>query len=195
MAKKFKCSKCDRSFLMKAHLVRHQNSIHGRKGGKRPKAAGKARRGRPAAARRVGRPPGKSAAVRRPMVGGGAVQLLRGMQTYHRELVTRREHLEVEIGAITNAMTALGATSASVSRRPRRGRPPGRGRALRAGSLKDYIVKVLRKAFRPMGPKDIGLSVVRAGYKSKAKDLTKAISNTLPELKSIRKVGFGSYRA
>jgi hypothetical protein len=35
--------------------------------------------------------------------------------------------------------------------------------------------------------------VVRAGYKTKAKDLTKAISNVLPELKMVKKVGRGMY--
>ena len=36
--------------------------------------------------------------------------------------------------------------------------------------------------------------IVLAGYKSKAKDLTKAVSNALPQLKGIKKIGFGKYK-
>ena len=45
-----------------------------------------------------------------------------------------------------------------------------------------------------MSPKDIAARIVKAGYKSKAKDLTKAVSNTLPQLKQVKKVGFGKYK-
>jgi hypothetical protein len=45
-----------------------------------------------------------------------------------------------------------------------------------------------------MGPNEIGASVIRAGYRTKSKDLTKAVSNTLPQIKRIRRVGFGAYR-
>lgn len=40
--KKFKCSKCDRSFSMPAHLARHMNATHGSRGKK--KTAKKAKR-------------------------------------------------------------------------------------------------------------------------------------------------------
>ncbi len=44
-----------------------------------------------------------------------------------------------------------------------------------------------------MSPNDIGLSVKKAGFKTKAKDITKAVSNVLPELKMVKRVGFGMY--
>jgi len=43
MAKKFKCSKCDRSFSMPAHLARHMNTIHATPGQKAAAAAARSR--------------------------------------------------------------------------------------------------------------------------------------------------------
>ena len=65
----------------------------------------------------------------------------------------------------------------------------------RAGSLKDRIVKVLRQRTKPMTPKDIAAAVRNAGYKTKAKDLTKAVSNALPEMKMVKRVDRGLYSA
>ena len=45
-----------------------------------------------------------------------------------------------------------------------------------------------------MSPKEIAVSVVKAGYKSGAKNLTKAVSNALPEMSEVKKVGRGEYR-
>ena len=63
----------------------------------------------------------------------------------------------------------------------------------RPGSLKSYIVRVLSEAARPLGPREIGLKVRRAGYRTKAKDLTRAVTNALPELKNVKRVGYGQY--
>ena len=45
--KKFKCSRCDRSFSMAAHLARHRNTIHGSGRAKAAKKGGRGRRGKP----------------------------------------------------------------------------------------------------------------------------------------------------
>ena len=56
--KKFKCSKCDRSFKMAAHLARHASSAHGAKK-KKAKTAKKAkRRGKKRMMKKAGRPKG-----------------------------------------------------------------------------------------------------------------------------------------
>ncbi|MCH9003572.1 MAG: hypothetical protein IIC02_13450, partial [Planctomycetes bacterium] len=52
---------------------------------------------------------------------------------------------------------------------------------------------VLEHQSTPATPKEIASKVLRSGYQSRAKDLTKAVSNALPELKRIKKVGFGKY--
>ncbi|NOS99131.1 MAG: C2H2-type zinc finger protein [Phycisphaerales bacterium] len=64
----FNCEKCDRKFVMAAHLARHMIMTHGQK----KKGAGKAgaAKGRPAMKRRgPGRPPGRPAGrpVGRPL--------------------------------------------------------------------------------------------------------------------------------
>jgi len=60
MAKtKFKCSKCGRSFKMKAHLARHQSAGHGAKKTAKKKTVGKEAKKRKV--RRGGRPKGIAA--------------------------------------------------------------------------------------------------------------------------------------
>ena len=101
--------------------------------------------------------------------------------------------MDAELAAITGALRAMGTkASPATAAAPKRGRPPGRG--ARPGSLKSFILRVLRQRSRPMSPRDIATGVTKLGYKSKAKDLTKAVSNSLPELKRIKKVGVGLYK-
>lgn len=73
----------------------------------------------------------------------------------------------------------------------KRGRPKGSGP--RSGSLKDVIAKVLSQRATPLSPQQISQAVVKAGYKSKAQDLTKAVSNVLPDVKGVKRLGFGKY--
>jgi hypothetical protein len=110
--------------------------------------------------------------------------------------MAQRGAIDEQIGAIENAMSAMGGGQPKRIGRPK-GRPAvrARGRAGRAGSLKDSIVNVLKKRSTPMSPRELSTAVVRAGYKTKAKDLTKAISNILPQIKAVKKVGRGMYRA
>ncbi len=184
----FKCAKCDRTFSMAAHLARHKNSIHGRGKVGRP-ARRKARRGRPRG--RVGRPRGRrTTAIRAP--GDRAARVVSEMTAYLSELTARRDTLDAQIAGIQNAMTMLGRAPLAVPGAPRRGRPPGR--RTRTGSLKATIVRVLRRHGKPMSPRDIATGVVRAGYRSGARNLTKAVSNALPELRELRKVGRGQYQ-
>jgi hypothetical protein len=172
--KKFKCTKCDRSFSMAAHLGRHTNTMHG---------AGGARR------RVLGRPPKVRPAA---TYGVGASHLLSGMRDYHDELVGKRDQIDRELSAIDDAMTALGSAPAP-SRAPAGVRRPRGAKGHRDGSLKSFIVNVLGRQSSPATPKEIAAKVVKAGYKSRAQDLTKAVSNALPELKEIKKIGFGKY--
>ena len=82
------------------------------------------------------------------------------------------------------------------NRTPRVGKK--RGRPIEAdgrpGSLKGYIVRVLRQTSKPMSVQDIGTRVKKAGFKTKAKNLTKAVSNTLPGVKNVKRVGYGKYQ-
>lgn len=197
MAKgKLRCSRCDRTFSMAAHLARHMNTMHKR--GRGMKTA--ARLGAPSGGkRRVGRPRlvrSVAGAVSSP----GAVQLLKQMEAFHTELSAQRSQIDAQISSIESALNAMGSAP-TVRSAPVRVASTGRRRisggagGARAGSLKDRIVKVLRQRSKPMTPRDIAGAVKGAGYKTKAKDLTKAVSNALPEMKIVKRVGRGLYSA
>lgn len=181
---KFKCSHCSRSFVMAAHLARHESAMHGIN---RPsaRATGGLSQGRRA---RLGRPVG------RPALGDGAFDLVRQMQGYHANLLARRQGLDDEISAIARAMEAMGERSPLA---PSLGRGPGRpaGSGGRSGSLGTHIVKVLKARSTPMTPREIAQAVVKSGYSTKSQNLTKAVSNALPKLNTVKRVGFGKYRA
>ena len=104
---RFKCTKCDRSFSMVAHLARHVNAIHkkGRKTAakKRPKV----RRGRGSKqANRARRRARLGVAARQPISEGPAL-LLAQLQAHHAKLLTQRRSLDSQIEAITRAITAM----------------------------------------------------------------------------------------
>ena len=185
----FKCPKCERSFSMAAHLARHTNTIHGPRRGPKPMA----RRGpgRPRK-RRVGRPKG-SRSYAHAATGDGATQLLSQMQSYYSDLTARRASLEAQIAGMESAINIMGAAPQGRATGRKRGRPPGSGS--RAGSLKDTIVRVLRQRAKALSPKEIAAGVVKIGYRTSTKNLTKAVSNTLPDMTDIRKVGRGLYQA
>ena len=67
MAKgKFKCSKCDRTFSMPAHLGRHMSTMHVSKAGKKAakKKAAQRRKAARRTGKRVGRPKGIASQLR-----------------------------------------------------------------------------------------------------------------------------------
>ena len=199
MAKRFRCARCKRNFSMAAHLARHNSTIH---------ATGKKIAARPAIAKRgPGRPRGSGRTIVRSAAAfsEGAVRVLGEMQAYHDTLLAQRAGIDGEIGAISDAMRSLGGrtTAKSIARTPAKrgpGRPPGttkakksKAQSFRSGTLKDYIVRVLDQNTKPLSPNDIGVRIMKAGFKTKAKNLTKAVSNTLPQLKQVKRLGFGKY--
>ena len=187
----FKCPKCDRSFSMAAHLGRHANTIHGSRKG--PKPVAKRKPGRPRK-NRVGRPKGSRSFARAgAATGEGVTRLLSQMQSFYSELTARRSSLDAQIAGMEGAINILGAAPKAGATGRKLGRPSGSGS--RAGSLKDTIVRVLRQRAVALSPKEIAAKVVQSGYKTSTKNLTKAISNTLPEINTVRKVGRGLYRA
>ena len=187
---------------MAAHLARHTNAVHGSKS-RRPLARKKTakRLSKPKARgahlkgvhrrKKVGRPPAIPGVVSWSL-GEGVGRLVGDMQTCCDQLAAQREKLDAQIAVVNNAMAAMQGVSVAAPAPRRRGRPVGSGG--REGSLKSYMVKILRQRSRPMSPRDIAARIVKAGYKSKAKDLTKAVSNALPQLRGVKKVGFGMYK-
>jgi hypothetical protein len=174
------------------------NTIHGAKAGaKAPKKTAGTKRG-------PGRPKGSAVGHRggagkrigetsAPFTGESA-RLVHDMRAHHEALVAQRSAMDAQIECIGRAIEAMGtaAPARAAKRMVKRGRPAGKG--MRAGSLKDFIMRVLRQQGKPMSPREIGTKVVSAGFKTKARDLTKAVSNTLPQVANVKKVGFGLYQ-
>jgi hypothetical protein len=121
------------------------------------------------------------------------------MTVYRDQLVAQRESINAQLAGIEGALSAMGTGGSAamiIPGRPgrrRRGRPKGTGG--RPGSLKPMVVQVLRQRGGPMSPQEIADAVVRAGYKTKTENLTKAVSNALPQIREIRRVGRGQYSA
>jgi len=192
------CTKCDRKFSMPAHLARHMKTIHG--AARVYKAAGAPmKKGK----RRVGRPKGtRIVAGALPAFGGESARLFGDLRAYHGRLLAQRGALDAQLDAITRAIDAFGgarrAPAAPKRKYAKRGRPAGaRGVAkarTREGSLKSYILRVLGQASAPLGPRELGLDAIKAGFRTKSKDITKAVSNALPHLAGVKKVGFGKYQ-
>ncbi len=171
--KKLQCPKCDRKFALPAHLGRHMNSIHNA-GGARKSAGGPSIR--------------KLASYN---VSTGAGRVLGEMQAYLRELAAQRNSIDEQISGIENAMRSLGQSNVVVPGLRKRGRPKGSGG--QEGSLKFIIVKVLKAASGPLSPREISAAVLNAGYQTTAKNLTKAVSNALPEMPALKRKGRGQY--
>ena len=184
--RKFKCSKCDRRFLMAAHLARHQNTLHAAKGKRRIVKKKTAKRAVRKLARRV------AAGVRRTRrVAHGEAGLVRGMRVYQRDLVAKHAQVAAQIEAIDRALAALGAASRTPAAKPQRRRG---GAGLRRGSLKYYVDRVLRARGRAMAVKDVTAAVQRAGFKSKNKTLGKSVGIAMSQMPNVRKVSRGTFR-
>lgn len=205
----FKCPTCGRTFSMAAHLARHTSTMHRRPG--RPKGW---RKNKNLPARRLGRPP-----MTGRIAGGGdgdaGSRVLSEMAAYRDALIMQRSNIDRRLEGLESAMNALGPPSVPGFRRTRtgrrRGRPPGIGRKGavaqfsgggqrgrrpgRPGSLKQMIIQVLRQKGSAHTPTEIADSVVKAGYRTSSENLVKSVSNTLPLLPEVRKVGRGLYQA
>jgi len=192
---------------MAAHLARHAGSMHGQKTAA-PTASVKAAPAK--TARRMAR----RAPVRTASMSAGAGSIVGQMREYQASLMSQRGSLESQIAGIEAAIGALGGITGSGRPAMRRGpgrprtitmappRPVGRpklgrpaGSGARAGSLKENIVKILRQAGKGLTVQEIASSVKASGYSTKSSNLSKAVSNAIPGLKLVRRVGRGVYRA
>jgi hypothetical protein len=127
----------------------------------------------------------------------GSPGLLAQLKAYHGELDARVSTLQSEMEGVAAAIGAMEGVT------PRAGRAlvPGaarRGPRPAGTSLKDYIIKVLGRASRPMSVKDLGTAILNAGYQTRSRNLGNQISMALAQLtraRKVKKVGRGMYRA
>ena len=168
--KTHKCTRCGRKFSMAAHLARHMNTLHASKKVKGAKRASVATRARTYA-------------------GGGFGGALGSLRAFRDQLVDQRNEINRRMQAIDGALAALDAgTAKPVVVRRRRGKGP------RAGSLKDYIARVLRGFARGKSVGDIATAVRKAGYKSNDKRLNHSVGKALAGMKNVNRVERGVYR-
>ena len=130
----------------------------------------------------------------------GMFDIVSNLTSARAELVAQRATLEGQIAALDRALAAMGsgATAHVGVVRKAAGRKAGVGRGRhgrRAGSLKEYIIKVLKGGGGAMAVKDITGGVRRAGYPTKNKTLAKSVGIALTQMPDVRKVGRGKFRA
>lgn len=119
----------------------------------------------------------------------GAIASLKTCRT---TLLAERAAIEERLAAIEAALSAIGSQprpSAST------GDSLGTGdkSAFRAGSLKDYIQRVLA-AGGVMSVKAITEAVLQAGYKTENKTLGKSVGIALAQMNNVVKVGRGQFK-
>jgi hypothetical protein len=172
--KAFVCKTCDRSFSMAAHLARHSR-VHARK-------------------RSTSKKRTRVSANAQAAHSGSFAKLVSSLRDSHRALVSERETLSEQIAALELAMSALGGSGSgrkgTVAVRNAR---VGSAVEFRAGSLKDYVHRVLSKSPSPLSVAEIAAGVVRSGFKSKNKTLATSVGIALAEMPGVRRVSRGVY--
>ena len=174
----FKCVKCGRTFPMAMHLGRHMATIHGR---------------RPARAkRRVG--PAAKAPVRVRLQTDPLGGVLGDVSSWQDRLMAQRANLDSQIEALGQLMASLGTPAPKSTIRV----PVRRGKHLRRaappGSLRAHIEQVLLTQRGPMPVRAITAAVLKAGYKSHNKELSKSIGKLMRAMPGVARVGRGVFR-
>ena len=125
---------------------------------------------------------------------GAAAPLVAQMAAYRDRLLAQQAGLQTEIDKLTEAMSTLGGTTTR-RKAARRARPgPRRGAArVRAGSLKDFILKAMRPG-QVMAVKDIAAAVQRRGYTTKSHNFPNQVSNALAQIPKVKKVSRGKFK-
>lgn len=121
-------------------------------------------------------------------VAGSADTAVRALRAHSTALVAQRAQLDAEIQAVDEALRVMGAAGAKAGRRatgPRGGR--------RAGSLKEYIAKVLNGS-GVMTVKAITEGVLAAGYPTRNRTLAKSVGITLTKMNEVKRVKRGHFR-
>ena len=125
---------------------------------------------------------------------GAPAPLLAQMAAYRDRLLKQQAGLQAEIDKLSEAMSALGAGAPRKTARRRARRGPRRGAAgVRAGSLKSFILKVMRPG-QVMAVKDVAAAVRRRGYKTKSHNFPNQVSNALAQIPSVKKVARGKFK-
>lgn len=194
MVKKIVCKICGQKFSRPGHLGRHLSATHGiRKSGGTTKTFNKVQK-----------------AAYSSATGGidlGTDEAILSLRRYHDRLLAQQSDLNNRIAAVQAALNALGgnngtalrvpATSASKPKtaKPKPASGGGQTGGMRPGSLKEYILRAVRSAGKPISIAEIEKAVLSAGYPTKSKMLINAINNTMSKVPGIRRIKRGVYVA
>ena len=131
---------------------------------------------------------------RRRAVGRATAGPLAQLAKHRATLVAQQADLQAEIDRVTGAIKLLGgrAAAAKPGRRTRARRTVA-GTGMRKGSLKSYILKVMRPG-QVMAVKDIAVAVRRSGYKTTSSNFANQVSNALANTPGVKKVSRGKFR-
>jgi hypothetical protein len=125
-------------------------------------------------------------------LGGGVGSAVTSLQALYAELLAQRAGLDGQIAAVAGALRAIGTTVAAPQAAAFRAAKGGGG-GWRTGSLKDHIARVLRGG-GVMAVKDITSGVLKTGYKTNNKTLSKSVGIALTEMKGVTKLGRGQFK-
>ena len=95
----------------------------------------------------------------------------------------------MQIAALESALSAVGGSgSVRNGKASVRETRNGSTAEFRAGSLKDYIHRVLNKSRTPLSVSEIAASVMRSGFKSKLKTLATSVGLAHSDMPGVRRV-------
>ena len=125
---------------------------------------------------------------------GAPANAIAPLRNYLSSLEAERSRIDQQIATLRNALGALG--SSVPAGRSAGGGGGGKRResgGVRTGTLKDYILRVLRGKRQPMRVVDISSAVLKAGFKTKNKTLAKSVGLALTEMPETTKLGRGLF--
>jgi len=110
-------------------------------------------------------------------------------------LLAQLEGVEADIANLTGkaGLVPKSAQSEEKPKRKKKGRKAAKKRRTRAGSLPDTIAKVLKAADDPMNAPQIAEAVLQKGYKTKSKNVTALVRESISRVPGIKKVSRGLY--
>jgi hypothetical protein len=118
------------------------------------------------------------------------------MTAYRDSLLREQSDLQAEIDKLTDAMEALGSGGGrGAAGRGMRVAARGKGKGgVRPGSLKSYILKVMRPG-QVMAVKDVAVLVRKRGYRTGSHNFANQVSNAMAQMPQLTKISRGKFRA
>ena len=128
-----------------------------------------------------------------------AEQRVAGLEKKRANLLAQVDKVDAEIAALRGEVKPTPAPAAPKAKRKRKGGPKkklkkkAKAKRGRKGTLVEAITKVLKSADGPLKVAQIAKAVVKAGYKTKSKNVPNVIREALTRVPGIKKASRGQY--